>query len=296
MAVIGFAGTPGSGKTYDAVVKIINNLKSGRTVYTNIRGMDDPLCQQVIMALAGIDDYGIACRLNHLTDDETLEFWNHVEPGCLIIIDEVQNFFGSREWQSEKNQSFGRWASTHRHFGYEVVLITQDVDRIDTLVRSLLEWTYVYRKVNFFGGLVNNSYLCYSYGGSEVNKKHLVMQTKFYDKKIFLAYKSYVAKDVKEMGIMKHANVLKHPVFFAIPVVFAITIYMVFFKSGIGTGDVFGHKKAMAQAQIRKTEHHKAPAGTLPAQNNSPGYSVPGSQIRFSEKDNSIKYTNRGPV
>ena len=37
--IVGFVGTPGSGKSYDAVKKILFNLKKGRHVYTNI---DDP--------------------------------------------------------------------------------------------------------------------------------------------------------------------------------------------------------------------------------------------------------------
>lgn len=191
-------------------------------------------------------------QLHFLEDWQVPDFWMHVQPGALIVLDEVQKVFSSREWQTTKNNAFATWASTHRHNGFDVVLISQAVERVDSAVRSLLEWTYVFRKVNFFGGAIQKKYLCYAYGGDDTNSAPLKKSVRTYNPKVFLCYKSYVAKDVKELGIMQHVNVLKHPVFFAIPLVLCFTLYMLFAKSSIATGDLFGPKQAMTLYEQRK--------------------------------------------
>lgn len=254
--IIGFAGTPGSGKTYEAVKKITDNLQMGRVVFTNIDGMNEPECLEMIKTYCGLSDLALCLQLHFLRDDQLADFWMHIKPGCLVVLDEVQKVFSSREWQTAKNNQFASWASTHRHNGFDVVLITQAVERIDSAVRALLEWTYVFRKVNFFGGAVQKKYLCYAYGGDDTSAQPLKKTVRTYDQKIFLCYKSYVAKDVKELGVMQHVNVLKHPVFAAIPIVLCLTLYMIFSKSSIGTGDLFGSKQAM-------TAHTKKPAPQL---------------------------------
>jgi zona occludens toxin len=250
--IIAFTGTPGSGKTYDAVRKIVENLRLGRVVYTNVEGMDAPECFEMLKAVTGLSDYGLALHLRFFQPGQIQEFWLHVQPGSMIVLDEVQNVFNARDWQSQKNVQFNTWASTHRHHGFDVVLITQSIQRIDTAVRALVEWTYVYRKVNFFGSLIQKKYICYAYGGEDVNGPPLAKPVRTYDAAIFLCYKSYVSKDVKELGIMKHVNVLKHPVFIAIPIIFGYFIYMLF-HSGMIHGDLFGANKLAAQAAKRSS-------------------------------------------
>ncbi len=250
--IIGFAGTPGSGKTYEAVKKITDNLMIGRVVYTNIDGMSDPECLEMIKCYCGLSDLAITRLLHFLEELQVPEFWRHIEPGCLVVLDEVQKVFSSREWQSVKNNQFASWASTHRHNGFDLVLISQSMERVDSAVRSLLEWNYVYRKVNFFGGAIQKKYLCYSYGGEDTNGAPLKKEVRTYKAIIFRCYKSYVGKNVKELGIMQHVNVLKHPVFFAIPIVLFFTLYMLFAKSSLATGDVFGSKKVMTAYDQKK--------------------------------------------
>jgi len=259
--IIGFAGTPGSGKTYEAVQKILDNLQWGRIVFTNIDGITDPPCLEMIKSYCGLSDLALKKQLHFLEEGQIADFWMHVIPGSLIVLDEVQKVFGSREWQTAKNNAFASWASTHRHNGFDVVLISQAVERIDSAVRALFEWTYVFRKVNFFGSAVQKKYLCYSYGGDDTTGSPLKKSVRTYNPQVFLCYKSYVAKDVKELGIMQHVNVLKHPVFFAIPVVLFFTLYMLFGKSSLATGDLFGSKQAMTAYQQKKT----TPAKNIPA-------------------------------
>ena len=263
--IIGFTGTPGSGKTYEAVEKILDNLMKGKIIYTNIDGMFDPECQEMIKSYCNLSDLALTIQLKQLEPDQIADFWMHIEPRCLVVLDEIHKWFSNRDWNDPKNKQFGYWASTHRHYGYEVVLITQNIERVDAAVRSLLEWNYVYRKVNFLGSAVQRFYLCYSYGGDDTSGRPLATNKRRYKPAIFRCYKSYVSSDIKEMPIMQHVNVLKHPVFAIIPIVLCLTIYMVFYKSSLGTGDLFGTDKVTANFEAsRKDTKASKPTFTGP--------------------------------
>lgn len=265
--IIGFVGTPGSGKTYEAVKKLLDNLRMGRRIYTNIDGLDSPECQEMIKSYCGLSDFDLADRLHLLDKSQSKEFWLHVQDGALIILDEVHKMFSNREWASQTNKDFTEWASTHRHNGFDVVLITQDIEKVDKHARSLIEWTYFFRKVNFFGGAVQKKYLCYAYAGDDHHGQPQAKNIRTYDTKIFRCYKSYVSGDIKELGFMQHVNLLKHPVFYALPVVLSVTVYLVFFQSSFATGDIFATQTAMDNAMSRvhgqkQTEH--PPAASVP--------------------------------
>ena len=169
----------------------------------------------------------------------------------MIVIDEIHKRFNSRDWQSKKNNDFANWCSTHRHHGFDVLFITQDMDKVEKQVRSLVEWSYVYKKANMFGSLVRNSYFRYAYSGDSVSGKELQRETRRYDKRVFNCYKSYVASDIQELDFQQHANILKHPVFYSIPVMLLIFLYMFFTKSSFATGDIFGTKKTLHKFETK---------------------------------------------
>jgi zona occludens toxin (predicted ATPase) len=283
--IIGYVGTPGSGKTYEAVKTILSNLKKGRIVYTNIEGLEKAVCREMIKNVCDLSDLAIERQLKIFEDHELDNFWNHVEPECMVVIDEVQKVFSSREWQSEKNKHFGFWASTHRHHGFDVILITQNPERVDSAVRGLFEWTYLFRKVNFFGGAVQKKYICYSYAGDDTHGNPLTKKVKTYNPLVFKCYKSYVADDIKEQSIRSHVNVLKHPVFFAIPIVFGLTLYMFFEKSSFATGDIFGTGKIMTEFEAKRK------AIPMEIEKDVMFYSAAISKI--PQKNGVMKFTNR---
>lgn len=276
MSITAFVGTPGSGKTYDAVAKIVDNLRTGRRIYTNIRGLNDFECLQQIQMLTGLSDSHLLCYLNFLTDEEAKCFWDHVAPGSMIVLDEVQNLFNARDW-----------ASIHRHMGFDLLLITQSMQRLDTAVRSLVQFVYLYRKLDFFGKLFTKKYLVYAYADQEVTGPPLSKAYRTYDKRIFFCYQSYMFKDMKEQGIMKHVNVLNHPVFYAIPVVFGYFIYMMF-QSGMIRGDLFGANK-----QFDKLKKSPASAAA-PASPHKPYSEHTPSIWTARSKSGQALFSNRG--
>ncbi|MGD0485830.1 MAG: zonular occludens toxin domain-containing protein [Syntrophorhabdales bacterium] len=256
-----YTGTPGGGKSYAAMCAVIDVLRKGRTVYTNIDGLDSENCRIAVAHVSGLDVSVIDDRLRYLRKEDVLHFWDLVSVGSVIVIDEVHKIWSSRTYASEGNKAFAEWCSTHRHNGHDVILITQALDKLDGHVRSLIEWTHRCRKVNFVGSMVKRSYLEYVYSEDD-ERNCLSRKRKTYNPVIFKCYKSYSAKDIKEKGIGKATNILKHPVFFAIPVVFCVMIYLLFFKSSIARGDILGAKAHVAKQE--KVLHPTATADQKP--------------------------------
>lgn len=282
--IIGYVGTPGSGKTFEAVSFCLDQLRTGRTVYSNIDGFNDLHCRELIKNVCQLSHLAITKQLQTLSHEQLEEFWLHISPGALVVIDEVQLVFSSRDWQSEKNKRFGNWASVHRKLGFDVVLITQNPERVESSVRGLFEWTYLFRKVNFFGNAVQKKYIQYSYAGDDTHGKPLAKTTKTYDDIVFKCYKSYMADDIKEVNI-KNVNILKHPIIYAIPVVLGITLYMFFTKSSFSSGDLFGSSKVMDNAVSNQKVVEK------PVNETAVSYS---KNIRIVNQENGIrKYSNR---
>lgn len=285
--IVGYVGTPGSGKTYEAICFILDQLRKGRVVFSNIDGLNDIYCRELIKSVCQLSDLALTKQLQTLAPDQLEDFWNHISPGALVVIDEVQLVFSARDWQSEKNKNFGNWASVHRKLGFDVVLITQNPERVESSVRGLFEWTYLFRKVNFFGGAVQKKYIQYSYAGDDTHGKPLAKNTKTYDDIVFKCYKSYMADDIKEVDI-KNVNVLKHPIIYAIPVVLGITLYMFFTKSSFSSGDLFGSEKVM-EAAISNREFEAGEDPDLP----TPVLAY-SKHIKIKAVKNGIKkYSNR---
>jgi zona occludens toxin (predicted ATPase) len=224
--IVGYVGTPGSGKSYEAVKEILGRIKTGRKVYTNVDGLQQPECREAIKSYCNITTEQLDICLNYLTDEEAKEFWRHIDTGSVAVIDECHKLFSNREWNTEKNLDFCNWMSTHRHEGCDVILVTQDIEKIDKHARSLIEWTYFFRKMNQFGKGLETRYLCYSYQGDNHKGQPLKKNVRKYDKDIFRCYKSYVADDIKELGLAQKVNMLRHPIIYAIPVMFLFFGYL----------------------------------------------------------------------
>lgn len=239
-----YEGTPGAGKSYDVVRKIIANLCLRRRVITNVEGLDDEKCLEMIKFKTGFDDYDLHKYLFFLDTNSALRFWEYVTPGCIVVIDEAHKLFNARDWQSVKNRQCADWCSTARHDGIDVVFITQRLEKCDAQIRSLTQYTYRYRKVDFMGSLAKKSFLCYVYDGDDTSH-HMGRRSGIYDSSYFPCYKSYTGKEIKEMGIQKNINILKHPIFFIIPIVLLLTIY--FFSQSS-----FIHGRIMPKPDIEK--------------------------------------------
>lgn len=161
-----YSGTPGSGKSLHVASEIRKRLKAHKRIIIGNFFVN----QNVIPKKKGVYLY---VANNRLTPQRLLrfarKFSDHLgrrlkEGEILLVIDEAQLLFNSREWQNLSKTGWLSFFSQHRHYGYNVILIAQFDRMLDRQVRSLLEYEIVHRKVSrggnigfFVGLLFNNS-------------------------------------------------------------------------------------------------------------------------------------------
>lgn len=105
----GVVGYPGTGKTYYALHRAKKEMARGRAVYANF-------------AIEGA---------NTITPQTLFD----VEPGAFVILDEAQNWFGSRNWKDFGN-SYMEFFSQTRKKEYGLLWISQDVSSVDKTIRD----------------------------------------------------------------------------------------------------------------------------------------------------------------
>ena len=69
----------------------------------------------------------------------------------VIIIDEAQIPFNSRDGLNKDRMKWIEFFSQHRHYFYDIILITQNDRMIDRQIRSLVETEYKHRKLTNYG-------------------------------------------------------------------------------------------------------------------------------------------------
>lgn len=164
MSIHFISGKPGGGKTLYSVRMIVGELTRGtRVIVTNVPlklgELNAYLQEQFPDKLINLHE-----RIIMLDDDTTKEFWRTrpgwtpyprltkedwqtgklpdysgvKDDGVLFVIDEVHNFFNSRHW-TETGRDAIFYLSQHRHFGDDVVCITQAVRNVDRMFRSIAQ-------------------------------------------------------------------------------------------------------------------------------------------------------------
>ncbi len=110
-----FIGCPGTCKTVHALGRIVQALEQGRSVYTNIEGLS--WFGNDLTSLLGIFP-----NLHFLHQDQAEQFFRHVEPGSLVVIDE---FFHLGIFCQRRSEFFEYWFEDHYFAGTELILIGQ---------------------------------------------------------------------------------------------------------------------------------------------------------------------------
>lgn len=162
MSITLMTGTPGSGKTLDAVGLI-------RQALNKPRGVDRPV-------IANFPVHNELCKRPqafHLYENAEIspemlttfadEFWEtsgrrFSEDYLLLVLDECQIIFNSRTWNSKGRAGGGtsrldwlEFMSQHRKYGYKIILIAQSAKMIDNQFRMLVEDEINHRKVDNMG-------------------------------------------------------------------------------------------------------------------------------------------------
>lgn len=211
MAINGISGRPGSGKSYEAVIRqIMPALQAGRKVVTNI-----PLnvewfctyigehCRDLIVQIdGGFHNYG---GKRYFSDAEHFlryqEWRNDKNQGVLFVVDEchlsmrrlVATELKPEERQAllQQQKELKEYLSMHRHYGHDVILLTQNFRKVDRDIVDMIQTCYFTTKLSFLGK--DDEYVCKVADG--VTRNIVTTHRREYDKKYFGAYQSHTKSE-----------------------------------------------------------------------------------------------------
>lgn len=232
--IYAICGTPGSFKSCYAVQNfVLPALKNHRKVYTNIDGLSASL----IATYYDLDPIEVDQNLNilgrvydedgtyHEDKDRIRRFYEDLPINALVIIDEAQNYFSSRDFKEGFSADLIPWLTKHRHLGNDVVWITQNLESVDITFRRNTHLTYALRRAENLG--LKNSAFNYIFDRADLDRRHLARKMYRPDPTIFKLYSSYQEKEVKENR--KSYNVfLRSPFFWLVIIALGWFLFTVF--------------------------------------------------------------------
>ena len=149
MAITLFVGTPGSGKSLHAAAEVVEALSHGKTVVCNYPMSFHRWKRVRNNRFVQIPD-------EELTPDRLIEISRCVfKPGKegqgVLVVDEASILFNCREFTRSDRSAWVRFFAQHRHFGWDIILITQFDRAIDRQIRSLVEFLVMHRRFDNMG-------------------------------------------------------------------------------------------------------------------------------------------------
>lgn len=259
--IYAICGTPGSFKSCYAVEKfLIPALAKGRDVYTNIEGLNpayiatyfslDPVEVDSHLHVLGVvyDADGVP----HEDPDRVRNFYEDLPLNALVILDEAQNYYNSRDFKEGYSAKLIPWLTKHRHLGNDVVWICQALDSVDITFRRNTHLTYALKRRENIG--LKNSSFVYVFDRADTERRHLTRSGYSPNPDIFKCYSSYVSNEVEEKR-QSYNIILRSPFLWLFIIALGFAVYQVL--SG-GLSRVVGgnahQKKEVKQKVLEKKD------------------------------------------
>jgi zona occludens toxin len=178
-------GVPGSGKTLSAVYQLLKLQKS----WANKPGEARPVFVHGIKELALPHAVMPVLAAQGQKNGPAVEVpdWDAMPDGSYVIIDEAQAFFPPRSSQSTPPPHVA-WLNTHRHRGFDILVLTQHPKLVDGSMRALCGKHTHYRRL--FGGGRSMVYEWDACSDSLSGMANAVTSHFGFPKEAFSAYKS----------------------------------------------------------------------------------------------------------
>lgn len=143
-----YSGTPGSGKSLHAAKDIIRWCKRGKGVICNF-----PCTMAKVKKAKSTPVYmdNSELTVKALTEYARKHHKIGKEGQTLVVIDEAQVKFNSRDYSKKDRMEWVVFFTQHRKYGFDFILIAQYDRMIDRQIRSLIENEYKHRKLNNYG-------------------------------------------------------------------------------------------------------------------------------------------------
>ncbi|WP_074813075.1 zonular occludens toxin domain-containing protein [Pseudomonas syringae] len=194
--IFGSEGLPRSGKSLESMQHIVDSLIKGRTVVTNIHGINKTaISEYCVIPLPTVERLLITLEHPFQDGEEDKvvpwvkqEFLKHVVTDCLWIWDEINQF-----WPPDRQPLPADWAkfvTEHGHFGIDILIMGQDLTELHTTWRKRLQRYTRYTKLDMMGKEDQFHWASFSNAGR--NKfKRTAEGKKPYKKEFFPLYKSH---------------------------------------------------------------------------------------------------------
>lgn len=145
-----YSGTPGSGKSFHAAKDVYKRFEIGGGLIANFPvKRPENLKPKKELRVSYWDNSEITPQ--RLTQ-YALQFHEMGKEGqTLLIVDEAQVVWNSREFQSKGRQDWIAFFSQHRKLGYNILLIAQNDRMLDRQIRFVIENEVRHRKLDNYG-------------------------------------------------------------------------------------------------------------------------------------------------
>lgn len=230
-------GQPGNGKTLYAVSLILEAVKTGRPVYSNINGLNVDGVEPIPVNAKGELDW----TMTEPGDEEAKTF------GALVVYDETQKlpYFAYKAKEKLSSNPLITRLEDHRHFAYDLIFITQSPKFLHLHLLELInEHYHVKRPMNRARAEIHK------HRGYSMNPETVAAQEraedifKFdYPKDLFKLYKSTEIVTNSKIQIPKYMKKL----FFIVGFCAIGIIYMLFFSDN----KIFNHVKGTDNANTQ---------------------------------------------
>ncbi len=219
-------GLPGSGKSYEAVVKhVIPAIESGRKVYARMDGFDRDECLSKIATLTNFDLEDVKQKLIYVLPDDVFKIDKIAGDNSLVVIDEIAKYWAQKGKRSNVSESISDFVKEHRHRGIDILAMDQDLRDVNSLWRRRVDRKLVFMKLDVLGA--KNNYKWKMYKAISGESFELVGKgAGKYDSKYFGTYDSHVSIDIGSENYKDDRSVIwRRPAFkFGVPFVIAIFI------------------------------------------------------------------------
>ena len=143
-----YSGTPGSGKSLHNASDVINRSRFGKPVIGNF---PCDLSKYPKAKYTYVPNYQLNPDFLIKYSREYFAGKRIKEGSILVVIDECQLMFNSRDWQQKGRNEWLAFFTQHRKYGYDITLIAQFDRMIDRQIRGVIEYEYVHRKMSNYG-------------------------------------------------------------------------------------------------------------------------------------------------
>lgn len=188
-----YYGKIGDGKTYHVVAnEIIPAVKDRRKIYTNIDGLDVRALSHITGVAVGEIDITVWRQKSEIlaamqvAADDSDGITLPIARGALVVIDECQMVWDARDFKNT-TKGFLTLLEYHRHYGLDLVFLTQNVKRAENAITRLANYSYQVRNLRILGAA--NRYII-NVRQTPLDTEILERKHGVFDSRIFRCYKS----------------------------------------------------------------------------------------------------------